>query len=546
MKTKLFFFLMICLCLSCAKQNRIIDYPVIDNKNTTTMELYRVELTDTATILHAEMYNRPNYWVRISSGACLEGLTSGKKYKLLGSTDFELDKEVYMPESGNSPATLLFEPVDPNEEAVSFIEGPEKGDFRIEGIHLKKQPVTPGTFECVLEGEVIDRPQSSRLTLIRAGKDIRTTPFISIPVRDGKFNYTLTADENEMYELVFWDEQMNGAWRPTYFISEKGTLHFTLYPMEHRPHSVLQADGALNKEEIRMQEEMEKLYPVTLLEKERDVLEKEERYSSKEMYDLQKRMSAAKTDEDRNKLYAEYERLRDAGKEYSEEGLALNKRFKEYFDGIRQWKLDYVKKEPTLNGLCLLKQMLDNAVMMARYYPGKEEFPAYPEIFERNYKEKFASHPYVKDMERIIASMNVKVGGSYIDFTAPDLEGNMVKLSDQIKGKVALIDLWASWCGPCRRLSSSMIPVYEAFKDKGFTVVGIARENNNTDAMKKAIEQDKYPWLNLVELNDKGYIWEMYGAGNSGGCTYLVDKDGKILAIHPSAEEVTKILKDLL
>ena len=69
----------------------------------------------------------------------------------------------------------------------------------------------------------------------------------------------MTADENEMYELVFWDEQMNGAWRPTYFISEKGTLHFTLYPMEHRPHSVLQADGALNKEEIRMQEEMEKL-----------------------------------------------------------------------------------------------------------------------------------------------------------------------------------------------------------------------------------------------------------------------------------------------
>ena len=140
--------------------------------------------------------------------------------------------------------------------------------------------------------------------------------------------------------------------------------------------------------------------------------------------------------------------------------------------------------------------------------------------------------------------VNIKQG--LVDFSAPDLEGNMVKLSDQIKGKVALIDLWASWCGPCRRLSSSMIPIYEAFKDKGFTVVGIARENNNTDAMKKAIEQDKYPWLNLVELNDKGNIWEMYGAGNSGGCTYLVDKDGKILAIHPSAEEVTKILTEML
>lgn len=238
--------------------------------------------------------------------------------------------------------------------------------------------------------------------------------------------------------------------------------------------------------------------------------------------------------------------MNKAGKEFSEEGIALNKKYKEYFEGIRQWKLDYMQKEPTLNGLCILKQMLDRAIMMARYSPGEEDVSVYQDIFENKYKEKFSSHPYITDMERIIASLNVKVGGSYIDFSAPDLEGNMVKLSDQIKGKVALIDLWASWCGPCRRLSSSMIPIYEAFKDKGFTVVGIARENNNTDAMKKAIEQDKYPWLNLVELNDKGNIWEMYGAGNSGGCTYLVDKDGKILAIHPSAEEVTKILTELL
>lgn len=546
MRTKLFLFFMICLCFSCMKQNRVIDYPVIDKKNTTTMELYRVELMDTATVLYAEMYNHPNYWVRLSSGAYLEGLTSGKKYKLLKSADMELDKKVYMPESGNSSVTLFFEPVDPNEDAISFIEGPEKGDFRIEGIHLKKEPAKPGTFECILEGEVIDRPLSSRLTLIRTGKDIRTTPFISIPVRDGKFKYVLTANENEMYELVFWDEHLNGAWRPTYFISEKGTLHFTLYPMEHRPHSVMRADGALNKEEIRIQEEIEKLYPVTRLEEERDELEKEEHYFSKEMYDLKKLMSDAKTDEDRQKLYLEYERLCNAGKEYSEEGIVLNKKFEQYFDGIQKWKLDYIKKESTVNGLCLLKQMLDHAVMMARYYPGKEELPDYPEIFESNYKQKFASHPYVKDIERLIASMNVKVGGSYIDFTAPDLNGNMIKLSDQIKGKVALIDLWASWCGPCRRLSSSMIPVYEMFKNKGFTVVGIARENNNTDAMKKAIEQDKYPWLNLVELNDKGNIWEMYGAGNSGGCTYLVDREGVILAIHPTAEEVTKILKEVL
>jgi thiol-disulfide isomerase/thioredoxin len=145
----------------------------------------------------------------------------------------------------------------------------------------------------------------------------------------------------------------------------------------------------------------------------------------------------------------------------------------------------------------------------------------------------------------ILSYSSVKVGGSYIDFTAPDFEGNPVKLSEQIEGKVALIDFWTSWCGPCRRNSISMIPVYEEYKNKGFTVVGVARERELSLAI-KAVEKDGYPWLNLIELGDAGKIWEKYGIGNSGGSTFLVDKDGKIIAIRPTAQEVKAILDELL
>lgn len=137
------------------------------------------------------------------------------------------------------------------------------------------------------------------------------------------------------------------------------------------------------------------------------------------------------------------------------------------------------------------------------------------------------------------------MGGRYIDFTAPDFNGKSIKLSEQIQGKVALIDLWASWCGPCRRKAKSMIPVYEAYKNKGFTIVGVAREENLSDGV-NAAKMDKYSWLNLIELNDKEKIWAKYGVDNSGGSTLLVDKNGIILAIDPTDKEVTAILDKLL
>ena len=137
------------------------------------------------------------------------------------------------------------------------------------------------------------------------------------------------------------------------------------------------------------------------------------------------------------------------------------------------------------------------------------------------------------------------MGNRYIDFTAPALDGTPHTLNKEIAGKIALIDLWASWCGPCRRTSVSMIPIYEAYKDRGFTVVGVAREEKREN-MERALAQDGYPWLNLLELRDENNIWSKYGVSNAGGVTVLVDRDGTILAVHPTAEEVERILQEKL
>lgn len=90
-----------------------------------------------------------------------------------------------------------------------------------------------------------------------------------------------------------------------------------------------------------------------------------------------------------------------------------------------------------------------------------------------------------------------------------------------------------------------MIPVYEEFKDKGFTVVGIAREKRRSD-MEQAVRKDGYPWACYAEVEDANNVWALHGIGNSGGGTFLVDSDGTLLTVGASADEVREILRKKL
>lgn len=204
------------------------------------------------------------------------------------------------------------------------------------------------------------------------------------------------------------------------------------------------------------------------------------------------------------------------------------------------WEFDFIKNNPSLMAYYVLVDRLDRT--------RDEDAKALATCTElaAHYASLFPTHPYtVKLAEMLNSRASIHIGGSYVDFSAPDFNGKSYRLSDQIKGKVALIDLWASWCGPCRRSSLSMIPVYEAFKNKGFVIVGVAREESVDHAI-NTVNTDKYPWLNLVDVNDQVGVWQKYGVGNAGGATFLVDQQGVILAISPTAEQVTALLKQHL
>ena len=236
-------------------------------------------------------------------------------------------------------------------------------------------------------------------------------------------------------------------------------------------------------------------------------------------------------------LVNELEAMQASKEAYTDEAREYLAVFDSLMTDRKQRTLDYIRENPGIVGYYLL---------FDQYYwetdTGVRE--KYKDLFETTFAVMYPEHPFTGQMINMIASESIRPGGKFIDFTAPDLNGTVHKLSEEIAGKIAVIDLWASWCGPCRRHSMALIPVYEKYKDKGFTVVGVARENQNTDAMKAAISKDGYPWLNLVELGDAGKIWQKYGAGNGGGMIVLVDRNGTIVSVNPSPEEIMEYVLD--
>jgi thiol-disulfide isomerase/thioredoxin len=153
----------------------------------------------------------------------------------------------------------------------------------------------------------------------------------------------------------------------------------------------------------------------------------------------------------------------------------------------------------------------------------------------RQLKTEYGDTPFVANIEKQLAQeaaedkiqTSLVAGTAFPDFSEKDVMGQPLSVANY-KGKVVLVDFWATWCAPCRRELPNVIATYQKYHDNGFDIIGVSLDSDR-QALLKFIRQNNMPWQQFFD----GQGWNNKLAVKSGieaiPMTFLLDKDGKII-----------------
>lgn len=148
--------------------------------------------------------------------------------------------------------------------------------------------------------------------------------------------------------------------------------------------------------------------------------------------------------------------------------------------------------------------------------------------------------------ERLLAAKGKLTGEPYLDFVSTTPDGKELSLKEVVsKHKYTLVDFWASWCGPCRKENPNVVKAFDAFKEKGFTVLSVSLDEDGAK-WKAAIEKDGMPWYHVSSLKGWNEPAAVLYKIRAIPQNVLVDDQGKIVATNLRAETLYNKIEELI
>lgn len=162
-----------------------------------------------------------------------------------------------------------------------------------------------------------------------------------------------------------------------------------------------------------------------------------------------------------------------------------------------------------------------------------------------NFPKEIQGSPFVKALnEKLEKDKQTAIGQPFIDFTHPDVDGNLVTFSSITGEKYILLDFWAGWCAPCRRENPHLVKLYNQFKDKGFDIFGVSLDRSKEEWL-DAISADGLQWHQVSDVTGwENPVAKMYGV-QSIPANLLISPEGKIIAKNLRGEELEKKLTEI-